>query len=154
MIWSYLVIKERTSKAWERSWRWRGPARTFGSRWKSKSVRLRFSFGLQKQPVLKRTPMSHTESDLDVLYMDEKIISRSFQWHRFQAQILPESMEIIYTSWHSEFVPVLQRRLLVFWAVYRVRPHSGRIQGVLHDPRDFISSCHILVRVWVLLKLF
>jgi hypothetical protein len=30
----------------------------------------------------------------------------------------------------------------------------GRVQGVLHDPRDYISSRHILVRVWVLLKLF
>jgi hypothetical protein len=38
--------------------------------------------------------------------------------------------------------------------VYRVRAHSGRVQGVLHDPRDFISSRHILVRVWILLKLF
>jgi hypothetical protein len=49
---------------------------------------------------------------------------------------------------------VLRRRLLVFWAVYRVRAHSRRVQGVLHDPRDYISSRHILVRVWVLLKLF
>jgi hypothetical protein len=31
---------------------------------------------------------------------------------------------------------------------FRARPR------VLHDPRDFISSCHILVRVWILLKLF
>jgi hypothetical protein len=38
--------------------------------------------------------------------------------------------------------------------VYRVRAHSGRVQGVLYDPRDYISSHHILVRVWVLLKLF
>jgi hypothetical protein len=98
--------------------------------------------------------MSHTESDLGVLYMDGKIISRSFQWHRFQAQIQPESTGIVCITWHPESVPVLRRRLLVFWAVYRVRAHSGRIQGVLHDPRDFISSCHILVRVWVLLKLF
>jgi hypothetical protein len=63
----------------ERPWRRGGPARTSGSRGKPKPVRLRFSFGLQEQPVLKRTPMSHTELDLDVLYMDRKIISRSFQ---------------------------------------------------------------------------
>jgi hypothetical protein len=133
---------------WERPWRRGGPARTSGSRWKPKPVRLHCSFGLQEQPVLKWTPMSHTESDLDVIYMDGKIISRSFQWHQFQAQIHPDSMGIICTSWHPKSVPVLRRRLLVFWAVYRVRAHSGRVQGVLHDPRDFISSCHILVRVW------
>jgi hypothetical protein len=68
-------------------WRRGGPARTSRSRWKSKPVRLRFSFGLQEQPILKRTPMSHTESDLNVLYMDGKIISISFQWNWFQAQI-------------------------------------------------------------------
>jgi hypothetical protein len=37
--------------------------------------------GVEDQLVLKRTLMSHTESDLDVLYMDRKIISRSFQWN-------------------------------------------------------------------------
>jgi hypothetical protein len=125
-----------------------------GLRWKPKPVRLRFSFGLQEQPVLKRTLMSHTESDLDVLYMDGKIISRILQWHQFQVQIQTESTGIVCTSWHPESVPVLRRRLLVFWAVYRVKAHSGHVQGVLHDPRNFISSCHILVRVWVLLKLF
>jgi hypothetical protein len=82
----------------ERPWRRGGPAWTSGSRWKTKPVRLRFSFGLQEQPVLKRTPMSHTESDLDVLYMDGNIISRSFQWNQFQAQIHPESTGIICTS--------------------------------------------------------
>jgi hypothetical protein len=82
----------------KRPWRRGGPARTSGSRWKSKPVRLRFSFGLQEQPVLKRTFMSYTESDLDVLYMDGKIILRSFQWNQFQAQIHLESTEIVYTS--------------------------------------------------------
>jgi hypothetical protein len=38
--------------------------------------------------------------------------------------------------------------------MYRVRAHSGRVQGVLKNPRGYISSRHILVRVWVLLKLF
>jgi hypothetical protein len=44
------------------------------------------------------SPMSHMESDLDVLYMDGKIISRSFQWNRYQDQIHPESTGIICTS--------------------------------------------------------
>jgi hypothetical protein len=38
-------------------------------RWRPKPIRLRFSFGLQEQPVVKRTPRSHTELDLEVLYM-------------------------------------------------------------------------------------
>jgi hypothetical protein len=92
----------------ERPWRHGGLARTSGSRGKPKPVRLRFSFGLQKQPVLKRTHMSHTESDLDVLYMDRKIISRSFQWNWFQAQIHLESTGIVCTIWHPESVPVLR----------------------------------------------
>ena len=99
-------------------------------------------------------PRSQTESGLEVLYMAGKIISRLFQWHRSQAQIHPEAMGIFYAIWHPESVPALRHRLLVFLAVYRVRAHSGRVQGVLHDPRDFISIRHILVRVWVLLKLF
>jgi hypothetical protein len=44
-------------------------------RWRPKAIRLRFSFGLQEQPVVKRTPRSHTELDLDVLYMVGSIIS-------------------------------------------------------------------------------
>jgi hypothetical protein len=30
----------------------------------------------------------------------------------------------------------------------------GRVQGVLNDPRDYISSRRIIVKVWILLKLF
>jgi hypothetical protein len=90
--------EEDQQRRGERPWRRGGPARTSGSRGKPKPIRLRFSFGLQEQPVLKRTPMSHTESDLDVLYMDRKIISRSFQWNQFQAQIHLESTGIVCTS--------------------------------------------------------
>jgi hypothetical protein len=76
----------------------RRPARTFGSRWRYKPIRVHFSFGFQEQPVIKWAPKSHTESDLDVLYMDGKKISRSFQWHRFRVKIHPESTRIIKTS--------------------------------------------------------
>jgi hypothetical protein len=44
---------------WERPLRRGGPARTSGSRWKPKPVQLRFSFGLQEQPVLKWTPVAY-----------------------------------------------------------------------------------------------
>jgi hypothetical protein len=110
MIWSYLGMKDRTSKGvgvWEIPWRHGGPARMSGSRWKPKPVWLRFSFGLHEQPILKWTPMMYTESDLDVLYMDGNIISRSFQWNQFQAQIHLESTGIVCTSWHLESVLVL-----------------------------------------------
>ena len=43
--------------------------------------------GVQEQHAQKMTPKSHTESILDVLYMDGKIISRIFQWHWLQTQI-------------------------------------------------------------------
>jgi hypothetical protein len=91
-------MNERTSKSVGKTleaWRTSEDVR---SRWKPKPVRLCFSFELQEQSVLKRTHMSHTESDLDVLYMDGKIISRSFQWNQFQAQIDLESSGIVCTS--------------------------------------------------------
>ena len=56
-------------------------------RWRPKTTQVRVHLGVQEQPAPKMTPRSHTESVLDVLYMDGKIISRNFQWHRFQAQI-------------------------------------------------------------------
>jgi len=56
---------------WRRPWRRGGPARTSGSRWRPKPIRLRFSFGLQEQAALKRTPRlkfirSRRESSVEV----------------------------------------------------------------------------------------
>ena len=59
----------------------RRPARAPQPKWRPKPIRLHFSFGLQEQPALKQMPMLHTDSDLDVIYMDGKIISRHFEWH-------------------------------------------------------------------------
>ena len=39
----------------------------------------------QGQPTPKSMPWPHTESVLDALYIDGKIISRSFQWNWFEA---------------------------------------------------------------------
>ena len=50
-------------------------------RWRPKTTEVRVLLGVQKQPAPKMTPRSHTKSVLNVLYMDGKIISRSFQWH-------------------------------------------------------------------------
>ena len=56
-------------------------------RWRPKTTQVRVHLGVQEQPTPKMMPRSHTEFISDVLYMDGKIISRSFQWHQFQAQI-------------------------------------------------------------------
>jgi hypothetical protein len=91
-------MKERTSK---------GVGKTLEAWRTSEDIRIKmeaqtgstlFQFRTPGTAVLKLTPMSHTESDLDVLYMDGKIISRSFQWNRFQDQIHPESTGIVCTS--------------------------------------------------------
>jgi len=114
---------------WRRPWRRGGPARTSGSRWRPKPIRLRFSFGLQEQASLKRTPRLHTESDLGALGMDGKIISRRFQWLWFQAQIHPESTGIVCGSWRPESVPVLRH---CFWAdgpCIVLEPNRGLSRG-------------------------
>ena len=66
-------------------------------RWRPKTTEVRVHLGVQEQPAQKMTPRSHTVSVLDVIYMDGKIISRSFQWNLFQAQINWESTEIVET---------------------------------------------------------
>ena len=62
-------------------WRRGGPARVAKPSWRPNPSRVWVCFGVQEQPAPKSTPMLHTESVLDSLYMDGKIISRSFQWH-------------------------------------------------------------------------
>ena len=57
-------------------------------RWRSKETQVRVHLGVQKQPAPKLMPRPHMESVLDALYMDGKIISRSFQWLWLEAQIL------------------------------------------------------------------
>ena len=83
----YLETKERTSKGTEKAlevWRTsedvrnKMEAQTDSTSFQSKPIRLRFSFGLQEQAALKRTPRLHTKSDLGALDMDRKIISRRF----------------------------------------------------------------------------
>ena len=54
----------------------------------AKTTQVRVHLGVQEQPTPKMMPRSHTESVLNVLYMDGKIISRSFQWHQFQAKFI------------------------------------------------------------------
>jgi hypothetical protein len=44
-------------------------------RWRPKAIQVRVQFGVQEQCAIKRTPRSHTESVLDVLYMVRSRIS-------------------------------------------------------------------------------
>ena len=48
-------------------------------RWRPKTTLVRVHLRVQEQPAQKMTRRSHTESVLNVLYIDGKIISRSFQ---------------------------------------------------------------------------
>jgi len=73
----------------------RRPARAPQPRWRPKPIQLRVWSGVQEQSVLKWKPRSQMELDFDVLYMDGKLISRRFQWHKFLVKIHPESMRII-----------------------------------------------------------
>ena len=95
-------------------------------RWRPKETQIRVHLGVQEQPAPKSTPRPHTESVLDALYMDGKIISRSFQWHWFEAQIHSESTGIAKTSERSESVKLLQHHLLGCWPVYRAGVHDRR----------------------------
>ena len=70
---------------------------------------------------------------LDALYMDGKIISRSFQWHRFEAQICSDSTGIVKTSERPESVRLPQHNLLGCSPVYRLGAHRGVSKGVIHD---------------------
>ena len=93
-------------------------------------------------------PRPHTESILDVLYMDAKIILRSFQWHQFQAQIRSESMGIFETIGRPESVGLLGHVLcwgpLWTWLGGYARPNHHIIS----------SNRHIRVRVLFSLVIF
>ena len=88
-----------------------------------KTTQVRVHLGVQEQHAQKKMPRPHTESVLDVLYMDGKIISRSFQWNQFQDQIRSESTGIVETRGHPESVTVLRYHVLGCWPVYRVGVH-------------------------------
>ena len=76
-------------------------------RWRPKETQVQVHLGVQEQPAPKSTPRPHMESVLIALYMDGNIISRSFQWHRFEAQIRSESTGVIETRGRPESIIVL-----------------------------------------------
>ena len=57
-------------------------------RWRSKETKVGVHLGVPEQPAPKLTPRPHTEFVLDALYMDGKIISRSFQQHWFEPKFV------------------------------------------------------------------
>jgi hypothetical protein len=44
-------------------------------RWRPKAIQVRAQFGVHEQCTIKRTPMSHTKSVLDIIYMVGRTIS-------------------------------------------------------------------------------
>jgi hypothetical protein len=63
--------------------------------------------GFQEQSAPKSSPRSHTNSVLDVLYMDGKIRGSTFQWNQSHIQIPYESTGNVETMRHIEAVMVL-----------------------------------------------
>jgi hypothetical protein len=61
----------------------------------------------QEQFAPKLLPISHTNSVLDVLYMDGKIRGLTFQWNRSNIEIPSESMGNVKTMRHTESITVL-----------------------------------------------
>ena len=57
-------------------------------RWRPKETQVRVHLGVQEQSAPKLMPRPHTESVLDALYMDGKIISRRFQWHQLESKFI------------------------------------------------------------------
>ena len=102
-------------------------------RWRPKETQVRVHLGVQEQSAPKLTSRLHTESILDALYMDGKIISRIFQWHKFQAQIHLESTGIVKTSERPESVRLPRHNLLGRSPVYRLGAHRGVSRVFIHD---------------------
>ena len=98
-------------------------------RWRPKETQVQVHLGVQEQPAPKSTPKPHTESVLDALSMDGKIISRRFQWHQFESQIRSQSTGIIETSEHPESVRLPQHNLLGSLPVYGLGAHRGVSRG-------------------------
>src|SRR5207237_4438669 len=100
------------ARTWERPRCRRGAARTSTSRRSPSPTRLRLHLGIQEQVAPKLMPMTHTDSVLDVLYMDGKRISQSFQWHWSHIKLPSESTGIVLTSGRPESVRMLRHHLL------------------------------------------
>jgi hypothetical protein len=93
--------------------------------WSSNPSRAEIQFRFQEQSAPKLSPRSHTNSVLDVLYMDGKIRGSTFQWNQSHIQIPSESTGNTETIRHTESVMVLCYHILAPWAMYQVGPNRG-----------------------------
>jgi hypothetical protein len=91
----------------------------------SNPSRAEIQFGFQEQSTLKSWPRSHTNSILDILYMDGKIRGSTFQCSRSHIQIPSESTGNVKTIRGTESVTVLCYHILAPWAMYQVGPNRG-----------------------------
>jgi hypothetical protein len=71
----------------------------------------------------KSSPRSHTNSVLDVLYMDGKIRGSTFQWKQYHIHIPSESTGNVETMRRTKSVTVLCYHILAPWAMYQVGPN-------------------------------
>ena len=101
--------------------------------WRPKETQVRVHLRVQEQPAQKSTPRPHILSILYYLYMDGKIISRSFQWKLFEAQIHSELMGIVEKIERTESVRLPQHNLLGRSPVYRLGSFRSVSKGVSHD---------------------
>ena len=124
---------EMRRRTWGGVWRRGGPARAAKPSWRPNPSRVRVCFGVQEQHAPKSKPRPHTESVWGALYMDGKIISRSFQWNWFEAQIHSESTGIVETSECPESVRLPRHNLLGRSPMYHLGAHRGISRGVIHD---------------------
>jgi hypothetical protein len=81
------------------------------TRWTPTRRRKRVLIGFQDQCTFKLKPWTHTDSDVDVLYMDGNIMMIHFQCYWSHFHIKPESSEIDETRQSPETVLVLRHRM-------------------------------------------
>jgi hypothetical protein len=103
----------------------RGGAKEAKPSWSPNPSRAEIQFGFQEQSAPKSSPRSHTNSVLDVLYMDGKIRGSNFQWNQSHIQIPYESTGKFETMRCTESVMVLCYHILAPWAMYQVGPNRG-----------------------------
>jgi hypothetical protein len=106
-------------------WRCKVAAKAAKPSWSPNPSRAEIQFGFQEQSAPKSSPRSHTNSILDVLYMDGKIRGSIFQWNWSHIKIPSEFKGIVETMRRIESVIVLCYHILAPWAMYQVGPNRG-----------------------------
>jgi hypothetical protein len=103
----------------------KGAAKAAKPSWSPNPGRAGIQFGFQEQFTPESSPRSHTNSILDVLYMDGKLRGSNFQWSQSHIQIPSESTGNVKTMRRTESITVLCYHILAPWAMYQVRPNRA-----------------------------